>query len=432
MTSMRRLVVFVMGLLVTAAAGVAWLDGRGDASIPAEAKPVDGTPAQIARGAYLARIGNCLACHTAPGGAPYAGGRGLATPFGTVYASNLTPDVETGLGRWSPDHFWRAIHHGRSFDGRRLYPAFPYPEMTRIARDDSDALYAYLRSLPPVRAARPPHALRFPYDQQAALAVWRALFFRPAHFEPDAAQSAEWNRGAYLVRAVAHCVACHGGRNALGATPDHGQSLAGGLIPMQNWYAPALTAPDEAGVADWPLEDIAALLKDGVSRRGSALGPMGEVVQHGTQHLAAADLRAVSVFLKSLPQSPPRVADAGRLDPDVLATGEKLYGKHCADCHGAGGEGAVTPEGRIAYPALAGNRTLHQQPPANLVRVIAHGGFAPSTAGNPRPFGMPPFAPQLSDAEIAALATWLRNAWGAKGEAVTAPMVGRYRGGGAD
>ncbi|WP_128000826.1 cytochrome c [Piscinibacter defluvii] len=421
-----RFIALLLVLLALLAAGVAWLNQRGEPAIAPGAVPADGTPAQIARGAYLARAGNCAACHTERGGAPYAGGRGIATPFGTVYASNLTPDPATGLGRWSADHFWRALHHGRSADGRLLYPAFPYPDYTRVTREDSDALYAFLRSLPPVAQANRPHALEFPYRTQAALAVWRALFFRAGVFEPDPARSPVWNRGAYLVRGLGHCGACHGGRNVLGATPDGGQSLAGGVIPMRQWYAPALTSPAQAGVADWPEDEVVALLRDGVAPRGSVLGPMAEVVLGSTQHLDEADLRAIASFLKSLPQAAASRAAPRPADPQVLALGESTYADHCAGCHGAQGEGGRSADGRLLYPALQGSRMVAMDPPVNLVRVIVHGGYLPATRGNPRPFGMPPFGLLLDDARIAALATWLRQREGA---APVAPQeVARLRG----
>lgn len=421
-----RLAALALALLALLAAGVAWLNQRGEAPIPPGAAPRDGTLEQIARGAYLARAGNCAACHSARGGAPYAGGRGIPTPFGTVYASNLTPDPATGLGRWSADHFWRALHHGRSADGRLLYPAFPYPDYTRVTRADSDALYAFLRSLPPVTQANRPHALDFPYGTQAALAVWRALFFRAGEFEPDPARPSAWNRGAYLVRGLGHCGACHGGRNVLGATPDGGLSLAGGVIPMRQWYAPALTSPAQAGVADWPEADIVALLRDGVSPRGSVLGPMAEVVLGSTQHLDEADLAALATFLKSLPQQAMQRSAAAPADPQVLLTGATAYADHCAACHGERGEGGRSTAGTLLYPALAGNRLVAMDPPANLVRVIVHGGYLPATRGNPRPFGMPPFGLTLDDAQIAAIATWLRQREGAA--PVTPQEVARLRG----
>ncbi|MBX3606592.1 MAG: cytochrome c [Piscinibacter sp.] len=423
---LTRLIVLLLALTALLAAGIAALNLRGEAPIAPDARPQDGTPSQIAQGAYLARAGNCAACHTARGGAPYAGGRGIATPFGTVYAGNLTPDAETGLGRWSADQFWRALHHGRSADGRLLYPAFPYPDFTRVTRDDSDALYAFLRSLPAVRQPNRPHALEFPYSTQAALAVWRALFFRPGSFEAEPDRSPAWNRGAYLVRGLGHCAACHGGRNFLGATPEGGLSLSGGVIPMRQWYAPALDAPDQAGVADWPEGEVVALLRDGVAPRGGVLGPMAEVVLGSTQHLREDDLRAIAAFLKALPQRAPSQPDARPADPQVLEAGERLYADQCADCHGAAREGRRSAAGRLLYPALDGNRVVTMEPPANLVRVIVHGGYLPATAGNPRPFGMPPFGLRLDDAQIAALATWLRERNGAG--PVSPLQVARLRG----
>lgn len=432
----RVLVAGAVGIAALAATVIALnLRGEGDlsAEIAATLPSATGAPADaglVARGAYLARAGNCMACHTARGGEPYAGGRGIDTPFGTVYSSNLTPDADTGLGRWSEPQFWRAMHHGRSADGRLLVPAFPYTSTTQVSRADSDALYAYLRSVPAVRQPAKAHDLRFPFDTQAALAVWRALYFKPGVFEPDASRSAEWNRGAYLVQGLGHCNACHAQRNALGATAGP-LDLGGGLIPIQNWYAPSLTDPREAGVADWPEADIVALLKTGVvDRRGAlvtASGPMGEVVLRSTQHLSDVDLGAMATYLKTLGAG--SVAAAGPAIPGVSAPagrGVKLYEDHCAACHGDQGAGVAG-----AYPPLAGNRAVLMAMPANLVRIVLEGGFAPSTAGHPRPYGMPPFAQTLSNDDIALLLTHLRSSWGNRAEAVSAVEVNRYRGSGA-
>ncbi len=417
-------VLLALGLLPAAA--VAWLNVRGEAPLPAGTAPRDGSAEQIRRGAYLALAGNCAGCHTARGGAPYAGGLGMQTPFGTLYTSNLTPDPVHGLGRWSADHFWRALHHGRSRDGRLLYPAFPYPNYTRVSREDSDALYAYLRSLAPVAQANRPHALEFPYDQQAALAVWRALYFRPGEPLNDPSRSAAWNRGAYLVQGLGHCNACHSSRNALGASAG-AFDLGGGLIPMQNWYAPSLTAREQASVADWEAADIVALLRTGVSPQASVQGPMAEVVLRSTQHWSESDLLATATYLKDLPVTP---GPAERAEPAVLppgGRGAQLYAQHCAQCHGERGEGAPG-----AYPALAGNRAVMLDPPANLVRMLLEGGFAPATAGNPRPYGMPPFATVLDSQELAAVLTYVRGSWGNRGSGVSAFEVDRYRGGGQD
>ena len=405
-----RVLLALAVLLAAAAALVAWLNVRGEDALAGDAASFVATPELVARGAYLAHAGNCAACHTDRGGAAMAGGKGIATPFGTVYASNLTPDAKTGIGNWSAAQFWRAMHNGRSADGHLLYPAFPYPNFTEITRADSDALFAWLRSQVPVTQVNRRHALRFPYDLQASLAVWRALFFSPGTYQPVAQRSAAWNRGAYLVRSLGHCAACHSPRNAFGATRDS-LELSGGLIPLQNWYAPSLASGAEAGVADWSSHDVAALLKTGMTPRGAALGPMAEVVFRSTQHLSDADVDAMAEFLKSLPQAPARAQAPVALDKDALAHAQALYRDHCAACHGPQGEGGASPQG-VVYVPLAGNRKVLLQSPANLIHIVVNGGFPPTTAGNPRPYGMPPFGPSLKDDEIALLATYVRNAWG--------------------
>jgi mono/diheme cytochrome c family protein len=411
------------GLLVAASALVWWLNVRGEPDMAASAiSSVPASADQVARGAYLAKAGNCMGCHTSRGGTPYAGGAAIATPFGEVYGSNLTPDREHGIGAWTSTEFWRALHHGRSRDGRLLYPAFPYNSFTQVTREDADALFAYLHSLPAAPQPNRAHTLRWPYNQQAALAVWRALFFRPGTYTAEPAQTAEWNRGAYLVQGLGHCAACHTARNAWGATNDS-LALAGGLIPVQNWYAPALTSAREAGVADWPHEDVVALLQTGVSPRGWVTGPMAEVVLRSTQHLTPADLSAMAGYLKSLPQTAPPQAPARVAPSAAVATlGAKLYEQNCAQCHGDDGKGA----GGI-YPPLAGNRSVTMASTANLIQVVLHGGFAPATAGNPRPYGMPPYVLALSDSEMAAVLTHVRGAWGNDAAAVSEFDVTRLR-----
>jgi mono/diheme cytochrome c family protein len=413
-------------LLLAVFALLAWvlyLNLRGEEAID-DAPPL--APVQketIERGAYLARAGNCIACHTERGGSPFAGGRAIDTPFGTIYTSNITPDRGSGIGSWSRGDFWRALHNGRSQDGHLLYPAFPYPNYTSTTRADADAIYDYLRTVPSATRQNTPHQLRWPYSTQAALAVWRALYFTPGAHEEDRAQSAEWNRGAYLVRSLGHCSACHAPRNALGATSDM-MDLSGGLIPMQNWYAPSLASPQEAGVADWDAAQIMSLLKSGVAPRGTVLGPMAEVVLQSTQYLSDADLRAMAVFLKSVPQTPVAAPaePAPVLSQAVAERGAKIYGDRCASCHGEKGEGVAG-----AYPALAGNRAVTLNATANLVQIVLGGGFAPATAANPRPFGMPPFATILSDADVAAVISYTRNAWGNHAPAVGEFMVSQQR-----
>ena len=413
----------VVGLIVLAVLGalVAWLNLRGEATLDPNAPRLRSDPALVARGEQLTRAGDCLGCHTERGGRPYAGGRPIETPFGSVYSSNLTPDAGTGLGDWSADEFWRALHHGRAKSGRLLYPAFPYPNYTRVGRGDADAIFAYLQSLPPVVHANRAHALGFPFDTQAALAVWRALYFRPASHVDDAERSPDWNRGAYLVEGLGHCNACHSARNALGATRGT-LDLQGGLIPVQNWYAPSLASPLEAGVAGWPKHEVVRLLKTGVAAQGFVMGPMSEVVGNGTQYLSDADLGAMATYLQALP-APAESEPAPARSTETRERAAALYRDHCVACHGEQGEGVPG-----AYPALSGSRAVTMRSTANLVHIVLEGGFPPSTAGNPRPFGMPPFAPFLQDAEVAELLSYVRASWGNRAPAVSALDVSRERG----
>lgn len=395
-------------LLVALAAGtIEWLNRRGEAT-PSEAPAGAAAPAQVARGAALATLGHCAGCHTAPGGVPYAGGRAIATPYGTVYGGNLTPDPRTGLGRWNADHFWRALHHGRSRDGRLLNPAFPYPFLTRVTRADSDALFAFLRSLPPVDQPARAHELRWPYGSQSALALWRALFFRAGVFEPDPARDAAWNRGAYLVEGLAHCGACHGERNALGASAG----LGGETMPDGRWHAPSLHDPAAAGLQDWPAPQIVALLRDGRARDAVALGPMALVVAGSLQHWPAADLQAVAVYLRALPRVAVAPEPAASADAATRQAGARLYEDQCRDCH---------------EDAPPDPRTVAMNPPNNLARAIIEGGFGAATAGHPRPYGMPPFGHRLDDAQIAALASWLRHSAGVEAASVSALQVRQAR-----
>ncbi|MDD0815103.1 cytochrome c [Curvibacter sp. HBC28] len=402
-------------------AWVAWLNVRAELPVD-EVMPPTASAQLVAQGAYLAKAGNCMACHTVQGGPPYAGGRGIETPFGVVYSSNLTPDEATGLGLWSPSHFWRAMHHGRSRDGRLLYPAFPYTEYTRVSRADSDALYAYLRSLPPVAQPNRAHDLGWPYRSQAALAVWRALYFKPLDWEAQPAQSAAWNRGAYLVQGLGHCAACHTPRDALGGL-DAARPLQGQMLPVQRWYAPSLTDPAEAGVMGWSAEEAVRLLRTGVNQHAVVTGPMAEVVFRSTQHLSDQDLSAMVAYLQALPVQPAEPVAALPSVPVQIKRGAQLYGQHCAACHGEQGEGVPG-----AYPALAGNRAVTMGQPANLIRMVLQGGYAPATEGNARPHGMPPFRHQLADDEVAAVVSYLRSAWGHQAGPVSTLDLVRDRG----
>ncbi|HEY8519806.1 MAG TPA: cytochrome c [Gammaproteobacteria bacterium] len=378
------------------------------------------TPELVARGEYLARAGNCIGCHTAPGGVPYAGGRRIPTPFGDVFSTNLTPDPETGLGAWSSDDFWRAMHHGESRDGRLLYPAFPYTSYTRVTRADVDAIFAFLRSLPPVKSPRIEPEVRFPFNTQLALMAWRALYFRPGVHEDDPGRSPAWNRGAYLVEGLGHCGECHRRRTWLGGT-DPDEHHAGGAIPMLGWDAPPL-APARP-MSDAEAEEMAELLRAGTSARGVVTGPMAEVVFQSLQYLDEADIDAMVAYIRTLPGGEPAGggAPAGGPQAERLARlGERVYRDRCAECHGDDGEGEA-----YVYPALAGNPSVTAPSANNALQTVLFGGYPPSTAANPMPYGMPPYAHELSAEEIAGVLTYIRRAWGNDASAVSPGAVER-------
>jgi mono/diheme cytochrome c family protein len=406
----------VSAIIVTAFVNV----GAGPAFAQANNSP------DLEHGAYLARAGDCVACHTARGGEPFSGGLAMPTPFGTLYTPNITPDAETGIGKWNGDDFWRALHDGRSKDGSLLYPAFPYPSYTKVTRADADALFAYLHSLKPVKKRSRPHELAFPYSQRSLLLGWRALYFDPGEYVQRPEESPEWNRGAYLVQGLGHCDACHTTRNMLGAT-EKDKQFAGGVIPMQDWYAPSLNSNREAGLGQWDVNDVVALLRSGVSKRGVVFGPMAQVVHDSLQYLTEPDVRAMAIYLKSLaqegsPEAPVQVRPTEGQSRTAYDEGAKIYDTHCKSCHQENGAG-VAP----AYPPLANNQAISMEFSVNPIRMVLFGGYPPGTKDNPRPFGMPPFAYSLNDQEVAAVVTYMRQSWGNRGGAVSAADVARYR-----
>ena len=381
------------------------------------------------RGAYLARLGGCALCHSVRGGRAYAGGRAIETPFGSVMSSNITPDPVYGIGSWTANTFWRALHEGVSRDGHLLYPAFPYTSFTQLTRADSDDLFAYLKTLPAVAQPNRPHQLRWPYSTQAALRSWRALFFNPAtaltlanSHAANGTRGAVWQRGQYLVQGLGHCQECHGARNLLGAVSAEPRA-SGSVLAGSQWFAPSLNDPLGASVAGWSETETINFLQSGRNSTAHASGPMAEVVLHGLQYLSNADAQAMAVYLQSLRPISAPAAKAGKpASSNTLQRGAALYEKHCTDCHGASGQGQTA-----AYPALAGNRNVTQEPPNNLINTLLAGGFAPSTPGHPRPFGMPPYMLQLSDADLAAVLSHIRSAWGNHASAVSELDVTRFR-----
>lgn len=378
----------------------------------------------IARGQYLARAGDCVACHSNPGDPPFGGARPMETPFGTLYSPNISSDASTGIGAWTPDEFYAMLHTGRMRSGDLLYPAMPFAAYTKVTRADSDAIFAFLKSTPPVHQENREQDLRFPYSNRTLLNGWRALYFKEGEYKPDPSKSTEWNRGAYLVEGLGHCSMCHTAINALGGSSESA-AFQGGLIPMQAWYAPSLTSNREAGLGDWSLEDISDLLQAGVSRRGAVYGPMAEVVYNSLQYLTDADIRAMAVYLKALPptgEAPVPTVTESQDKLRLFPLGKKIYAAQCAVCHGTNGEGRGWD-----FPPLAGNQSIQMTSSVNPIRMVLNGGYPPGTIRNPRPYGMPPFAQELSDEEVAAVVTYIRTAWQNHGTAIQGKDVNALR-----
>ena len=427
----RRYLIAGIAVLCLVAGGVWLLRSPDDNYVPQPATTDPASPTLVERGRVLTRLANCHACHTVRGGEPFAGGRAIPTAFGVFYSPNITPDAETGIGRWTERDFWRALHLGYSRDGSLLYPVFPYPSFTKITQEDSRAIWEYLKTVKPVSLRSSPHAVRAPYKYRALLRVWRALYFRPGVYTPDSAQSATWNRGAYLAEGVAHCDLCHVPRGALGGAGSSSDARGANVL---GWYAPSLTRSDEAGMQHWSTEHIADLLQNGrVTSVGAAqaatLGPMAEVVYESVQHASRADIEAIATYLKTLPEAAPSASQSrDPLQPlpataePMLDRGRKVYEDRCATCHGDAGEGRLP-----AALALAGNRSVTMDSAINAIKVVLYGGYPPGTAGNPQPFGMPPFAQDLSDQQIADVVNFIRSSWQNRGSFVTPDQVFRER-----
>jgi mono/diheme cytochrome c family protein len=375
---------------------------------------------QIERGRYLAVAGDCASCHTVPGsGQPFAGGRPIETPFGTVVGANITPDSETGIGAWSDDQFVRALREGKGHDGELLYPAMPYPYYTKLTESDALAIRAYLNTVTPVRNAVVSNTLPFPLDIRQGMAAWNALYFTSGEFKPDPAKSTEWNRGAYLVEGLGHCGACHTPKSALGGD-DNAHAFQG--YALQGWFAPNITNDSERGLGRWSVADIAAYLKNGHNPTTASTGIMAEEITLSSSHMIDADLTAIATYLKALPNQTAATAAAIPASDPKMVAGEAIYADECSACHGPDGKGVP-----YLFPSLAGSSNVRSADPTSLIRVVIEGARSVATAGEPTGPGMPSFAWKLNDDQAAAVLTYVRNAWGAAAPAVDATQVGEGR-----
>jgi mono/diheme cytochrome c family protein len=386
----------------------------------------EGSHAEIERGRYLAQAGDCAACHTAEGGQPFAGGRAVPTPFGVIYSTNITPDPSTGIGNWTSDDFYRAMHEGIAPGGEHLYPAFPYPWYTKLTRADVDAIRSYLATLAPVHEQNRPTELPWPFSVREVMSAWNALYFKQGTFQSNPQKSAEWNLGAYLVEGLGHCGACHSPKNFAGA-PKRDKAFQGGY--GENWYATSLGGDLHDGLGQWSTDDIVQYLKTGVNKRAAAFGPMSEVVHDSTQHLDEKDLHAMAVYLKDLPphESPANATSASAAggnttDADRVARGHGLYIDDCAGCHMENGEGIAG-----VFPPLKGNNVVQSKDPETVVHVILSGAKTAVTRQDPTGLAMPAFDWKLSNEQVADLVTYLRSAWGNHGDPLDAGKVADTR-----
>lgn len=367
----------------------------------------------VERGRYLARAADCHSCHTASGGEPYAGGEGFPTPFGRLYAPNITQHDETGIGAWTREDFEGALRGGVGRDGSPLYPAMPYTAYTRLTDDDVDALFAYFETVEPVDREVPENRLTFPFDLRAGVGVWQSMFFDEGRFEPDPERDATWNSGAYLVRALGHCGACHTPRNAALAE-DEARALTGSQI--EHWYAPDISGSEQSVLHDWEVEELVRYFKgeEGV-RNIATIGPMEAVIRESLAHLREEDLRAMAIYLKNQPppEEAPEPPEDFSTSKERFAAGEQLYTMHCAGCHERDGEGI---EG--GAPTLVDNAAVTARKPYNLLSAILNGFEAGDGYG-----GMPGFAAVMSDRQVSDVANFVRMSWSNAAEPNVTPWL---------
>lgn len=392
------------------AAGLLWENGDtsaddiADTTILTSQKPAPADAEAVARGKYIAMAGDCVACHTAPGSKNvFAGGYSISTPFGGIFASNITPDPQTGIGNWTEHDFYRAVRHGKGKEGENLYPAMPYNAYVKVSDQDMHDLWMYMRSVEPVHYKVPDTNLGFPYNIRLAMMGWNLLFFKNSGYNADTSQSEEWNRGAYLVEGLEHCSACHTPKNLLGG--DTGAWLQGSNLA--EWHAPDITSNSYTGIGSWNQQQIVDYLKLGSNHVAVASGPMAEAVTNSTQYLTDEDLRAIAVYLKSQPDSGTQKPQPVARETAQMRMGENVYSANCTACHNSDGEGIPN-----LAASLAGNPGLMAVDSSTIITTILQGGRGAVTQGNPTSGAMPAFAWKLSDEQVAAAATYLRNSWG--------------------
>jgi mono/diheme cytochrome c family protein len=375
---------------------------------------------RIERGRYLAVLGDCAGCHTAPGGAPFAGGLALQTPFGTLVAPNITPDPDTGIGNMTNDDFFATFHEGRGHNGKRLYPAMPYPAYTKMTDDDVLAMRAYFATIAPVKNHVVSNQLPFPLNIRLAMAFWNGLNFTSGRYQPNPQKSAAWNRGAYIVEGPAHCGTCHTPKTLLGGDKNN-VALTGATL--QGWFAPDITNDTRKGIGGWSTDDLVQYLKTGTNKWTLASGPMAEAVSHSTSQMNDEDVLAIATYLKDSGEGVASAKPAAvAASTSAMRAGAAIYKDSCAACHRDSGEGDAH-----LFPRLAGSALVQSDDPTTLARVVLHGTRAVATAGAPTGPAMPAFDWRLDDAQVAAVLTYIRNNWGNAADAVSATAVANQR-----
>ncbi|GLH33905.1 cytochrome c [Pseudomonas sp. BR1R-5] len=395
----------------------------------------EATNALVKRGEYLARAGDCVACHTAKGGKPFAGGLPMETPIGTVYSTNITPDA-TGIGQYSFEDFDLAVRKGVAKDGSTLYPAMPYPSYARVKDEDMRALYAYfMQGVQPVAQPNKATDIPWPLSMRWPLAIWRGVFAPEVRaWQAAAGADPVVSRGAYLVEGLGHCGACHTPRALTmqeeALSPADGKQFLAGSAPLEGWIAKNLRGDHKDGLGSWSEEQLVQFLKTGRSDRSAVFGGMSDVVEHSMQHLSDADLTAIARYLKTLPASDPhdqphvydkQVAQA-LWNGDDSKPGAAVYIDNCAACHRTDGQGYTR-----VFPALAGNPVVQTADATSLIHVVLDGGTVPATHTAPSNLTMPAFGWRLSDQEVAEVVNFIRTSWGNQGSAVSASDVKAIR-----
>jgi len=439
------LIAVVAVVIVTALGLLGWIWLQPGPTGFARGKPVElatyhdgsptGAPVELAnadlltRGRYLTRAADCEACHTAKGGAPFAGGRPFALPFGTLYTPNITSDKETGIGEWTDADFLRAVHQGIARDGTRLYPAFPYASYTMLTDDDVLAIKAYLFSLPAVRKENLPNTFRFPYDQRWLMFFWATLFNSNDRFKPVDGQSPEWNRGAYLVEAAAHCGECHTPRNAFQAL-NHRLKFSGGVA--EGWNAYNITADKGTGIGNWTPRELADYLSSGHAMgRGTAGGPMAEAVDLSLRYMTPSDIAAMVTYLRSVPairseNIPDRLADAASplhsSGPQGNPIGKRIFEGTCASCHAWTGKGAIRAEAQ-----LTGSRAVNDPSAMNVAQMVLSGTGTGTGPGPDDKAAMPAFGVIFTDAEVAAVSNYVTARFGSEPSHIDAADIAQLR-----